>query len=208
MSDKEAHAASINAIRVLKQLGLLEIVKQRGGLDADMLTLGLSHGQKQLMCIARSCLRNVSKGTKIIVLDEATSNLDHSTEAMVLTMLHKLFDDCTVIMIAHRTETLDKVDMIVEVADGKIASIKDTEARQDAIGPQEEVVDAGDDDSEIEVVLKMTSEVVPEVHKTTDQAREEVAGRANRLIEHIREESRLKAQATAQRVERLEEQGN
>ena len=201
MSEKEAHAAAISAIRVLKQLGLLEIVKQRGGLDADMLKLGLSHGQKQLMCIARSCLRNASRGTKIIVLDEATSNLDHTTETMVLNMLHELFDECTVIMIAHRTETLDRVNMIVEVADGKIESIKNTEPRQHEIS-QQEVVDGGDNDSEIEMVLKMSSETVPEVHKTTNQAREEVAGRANRLIEHIREASRLKAQAKAERAER------
>lgn len=201
MSEKEAHDAAVSAIRVLKQLGLLEIVKQRGGLDADMLSLGLSHGQKQLMCIARSCLRNATRGAKIIVLDEATSNLDHTTEQMVLGMLHKLFDECTVMMIAHRTETLDKVNMIVEVADGKIASVKEGEGRQDEINEQSDVADANDDDGEIEAVLKMSNVIESEVHKTTDQAREHIARKADKLIEQIRERVRLKAQAKGKKAE-------
>ena len=61
-----ADAAIISALRSVQ---IWSVIKEKGGLDADIDELHLSHGQKQLLCLARAMLR---RGT-ILILDEATS---------------------------------------------------------------------------------------------------------------------------------------
>ncbi|MDR1494912.1 MAG: ABC transporter ATP-binding protein/permease [Rickettsiales bacterium] len=76
----------------------------------------LSSGQRQRIAIARAILRN----SKILLLDEATSALDVLTEIEVQRTLAELMEDKTVIVIAHRLSTLDIVDRIVLLENGKI----------------------------------------------------------------------------------------
>lgn len=58
----------------------------------------LSSGEKQLLCICRAILRK----NKIVLLDEATSNIDITTEKKIQSLIEKNFTDCTMITIAHR----------------------------------------------------------------------------------------------------------
>lgn len=77
----------------------------------------LSGGQRQRIAIARAIL----KDAPILVLDEATSALDSESELLIQKALHKLMKTKTSIVIAHRLSTVQKMDRIVVVDDGKIS---------------------------------------------------------------------------------------
>ena len=76
----------------------------------------LSGGQRQRVAIARAMIKNVP----IILLDEATSALDSESEKLIQDALKKLMADKTAIVIAHRLSTVQKMDRIIVLDDGKI----------------------------------------------------------------------------------------
>ena len=76
----------------------------------------LSGGEKQRISIARALL----KDAPIVILDEATSALDAENEHEILSAIDALTKDKTVIMIAHRIQTVEKADHIIALEDGKI----------------------------------------------------------------------------------------
>ena len=76
----------------------------------------LSGGQRQRLSIARALLKN----PPIIILDEATSNLDTESENKIKKALNKLINNRTVIIIAHRLTTISQADKIIVLNDGKI----------------------------------------------------------------------------------------
>jgi ABC-type bacteriocin/lantibiotic exporter with double-glycine peptidase domain len=78
--------------------------------------LGLSTGQRQLICIARALIRN----PRILILDEATSALDPATEEQLLRQLKANRRGRTVIMITHRLAPLAIADRVALVMDGRI----------------------------------------------------------------------------------------
>jgi ABC-type multidrug transport system fused ATPase/permease subunit len=76
----------------------------------------LSVGQRQLICIARAILTD----PRILILDEATSNVDSLTESLIQDALRKLLQGRTAVVIAHRLSTIRNADLICVVQDGQI----------------------------------------------------------------------------------------
>ncbi|MGH9866246.1 MAG: ATP-binding cassette domain-containing protein, partial [Candidatus Acidiferrales bacterium] len=76
----------------------------------------LSGGQRQRLAIARALL----KDAPILILDEATSELDSESEMLVQRALNNLMENRTVFVIAHRLSTVRRADMIVVLEDGTI----------------------------------------------------------------------------------------
>ena len=76
----------------------------------------LSGGQRQRIAIARAFYRD----TKIIVMDEATSALDNKTEKIVMEAINNLRKDLTIIIIAHRLNTVKNCDIIYQLEHGKL----------------------------------------------------------------------------------------
>ena len=79
----------------------------------------LSGGQKQKIAVARAFARK----SKILILDEATSNYDMESEAKVNEILSHAFNEKTIIVISHKPDILKKVDRIVIIDNGRIADI-------------------------------------------------------------------------------------
>merc|ERR1711904_2533 len=77
----------------------------------------LSMGEKQLVCICRAILRK----NKIVVLDEATANIDIVTEQTIQKLMKESFKDCTMIVVAHRLQTIIESDRVLVLDHGKVA---------------------------------------------------------------------------------------
>ena len=76
----------------------------------------LSQGQRQLLSIARAVLAD----PKILILDEATSNVDSRTEIQIQNAMNELMKNKTCFIIAHRLSTIQEADTILVVKDGAI----------------------------------------------------------------------------------------
>jgi ABC-type multidrug transport system fused ATPase/permease subunit len=89
-----------------------------GGYDYELVEggKGLSGGQCQRLCIARAILRDPA----ILILDEATSQIDAESEAKINAALHNIREGRTVLVIAHRLSTVVDADMIVVMDAGQI----------------------------------------------------------------------------------------
>lgn len=90
------------------ELGLDTVIGERG--------VKLSGGQRQRISIARALLAD----PKIIILDEATSNLDTESESFIQKSLQELMKDRTTFVIAHRLSTIQKADQILVIEEGNI----------------------------------------------------------------------------------------
>ncbi|XP_049529223.1 ATP-binding cassette sub-family C member 2-like [Dermacentor silvarum] len=88
--------------------GLSLLIGEKGG--------NLSAGQRQLVSLARALLR----GTRILVLDEATSQMDPETDRRVQATLRESFAHCAVITVAHRIDTILDYDRVVVMSEGRV----------------------------------------------------------------------------------------
>ena len=79
--------------------------------------INISQGQKQLLTIARAMLLDSS----MLILDEATSNVDTTTEMHIQTAMRELMRDKTCFVIAHRLSTIQNADIILVMENGDIA---------------------------------------------------------------------------------------
>ncbi|MCJ7437969.1 MAG: ATP-binding cassette domain-containing protein, partial [Acidimicrobiia bacterium] len=121
-SDAEVDAA-------LEVLGIRErFASLREGLDTEVRERGsrLSAGERQLVSLARAALAD----PPVLVLDEATSNLDPGTEHTVERALEVLTERRTVFVVAHRLSTAARADRVAVIDDGRIVEV----------GPHEDLV--------------------------------------------------------------------
>jgi ATP-binding cassette subfamily C (CFTR/MRP) protein 1 len=127
-------ATSYSEIKsALQKVHVWAAIESRGGLDAILLDQPLSHGEQQLVCLARALLRR----SKVVILDEATSSLDKDTDVVVQALLREAFAGCTVISVAYRVRTAFAYHQKWSVAD--IGSQLDTILSSDKIA----VLDGG-----------------------------------------------------------------
>lgn len=106
--------------RALKEAQLDEFVRGLPeGLDTSIGERGIriSGGQRQRIGIARALFED----PEVLVLDEATSALDNETEAAIMDSINRLHGKKTLVIIAHRLQTIEKCDMVYRVEKGKVA---------------------------------------------------------------------------------------
>lgn len=104
---------------VLKEAQLDEFIKTLPeGLDTSIGERGirLSGGQRQRIGIARSLYNDPD----VLIMDEATSALDNDTEAAIIESINRLHGKKTLVIIAHRLQTIENCDMIYRVENGKV----------------------------------------------------------------------------------------
>lgn len=106
--------------RALEEAALDEFVKSLpDGMETGIGERGIriSGGQRQRISIARALYED----PEVLVLDEATSALDNETEAAIMDSINRLHGRKTLVIIAHRLQTIEKCDMVYRVQGGKIS---------------------------------------------------------------------------------------
>lgn len=104
----------------LERLQIWDKVESSGGLDAPMESIGYSHGEKQLLCIARAVVRRRVTGSKLVLVDEATSTVDSWRDQIVREIMQEYFKGCTILVVAHREESIADAQVTIEMANGRM----------------------------------------------------------------------------------------
>ena len=123
LSDSEllrmAHKASLDDLIERDEKGLEQKIEDGGK--------NLSSGEKQLICILRAILRK----NKIVLMDEATANIDIKTEQIIQKLIHEEFVDSTVLTIAHRLNTIINSDRVLVLSKGEVEEYDDPQTLLD-----------------------------------------------------------------------------
>lgn len=117
--DPASQKPDATLITALERVGLWDILRERGGLDAEVTSSSLSQGQQQLLALARAILTP----RKIVLLDEPTSSVDADTDATMQRVLLQDFADCTIVTVAHRINTIVGSDILVVMENGTVVDI-------------------------------------------------------------------------------------
>jgi len=116
--DPDGRHSELDIKRAIEQVELEEKVAVLGGLDGQIAERGqnLSAGQKQLFCLARALLNK----SKVVLIDEATSNVDTVTDGKIQEIIQTSLSDSTVISIQHRLANVKYFDRVLVMDHGNI----------------------------------------------------------------------------------------
>ncbi|KAM3534059.1 hypothetical protein MY4038_002712 [Beauveria bassiana] len=108
------------ARETLVRLRIWDKVESKGGLTSMLEDVGYSHGEMQLLCIARAVVRRRLTGSNLLLVDEATGGVDRWRDQIVREMMKEYFRGCTIIVVAHREESIADSNVTVEMANGEM----------------------------------------------------------------------------------------
>jgi len=103
-------------LETVKKAKLEGLMNRLGGLGARLDRSSLSAGQRQLLCLARALL----SPAKVVLIDEATANVDSETDVQLQQVIQSCLADRTVLTIAHRVDTILGCDRVLVMEDGCI----------------------------------------------------------------------------------------
>ncbi|KAM3495136.1 hypothetical protein MY3957_001558 [Beauveria namnaoensis] len=109
-------AENVAIMAALKRLGLWNRIEAAGGIGADMPLASWSVGERQLICMARAMVRK----SPILILDEATSSVDHKTEEIMQEVLETEFAGKTVLSVVHRLGYIERYDKVAVLQKGEL----------------------------------------------------------------------------------------
>ncbi|KAJ6779326.1 hypothetical protein PWT90_02509 [Aphanocladium album] len=134
VDDEEKDAKKdIELEQLLKNLRIWAQLTSKGGLNAILEDVGYSKGELQLLCIARAIMKQRETGSKLVLVDEATSSIDSETEKAVNRAMKENFGGCSILTIAHRRSSLRNVEGVLDMYRGRIIGYEALQSEEDVL---------------------------------------------------------------------------